>query len=78
MTISKSLAASPKTFTLSVEPTGQRAFIHPYHLGTIESVARTCAEEIFANRNKHGKPTTTVALIRERQFVAFYDGEWSR
>ena len=79
MTISESLANSPKTFTLSIEPTGERCFVHPYHLGTIEMVARQIAEQTFLERNKNGKPTTTVALVwPDRSKVAYYDGDWSR
>ena len=65
-------------FTLSIEPTGKPAFVHGFHLGTDESVARLVAEEMFHARNKAGNHTTTVALIRDHKFISFYDGQWSR
>ena len=65
------------TFTLSIEPTGKPAFQHGFHLGTDERVARQIAEGIFNNRNKHGEPTCTVALIRNRKIFDVYDGKWS-
>ncbi len=64
-------------FILSIEPTGERSFIHGYHLGTDECLARKLAEEHFHDRNDAGFHTCTVALIRDRRLVAVYDGEWS-
>ena len=64
------------SFTLSIEPTGKPAFVHGFHLGTDAAVARRIAEECFHARNKIGLHTTTVALIRDRRFVGFYDGRW--
>ena len=69
------MASTP--YTLSIEPTGKPAFVHGFHLGTDAVVARQIAEEMFHARNKAGEHTTTVALIRDRKFVSFYDGEWS-
>jgi hypothetical protein len=63
------------TFTLSIEPTGKPAFVHGFHLGTDEKIACQIAEEMFHGRNKAGDRTCSVALIRGRKFVAFYDGE---
>lgn len=65
------------TFTLSIEPTGQPAFQHGFHLGTIESVARQCAEDIFRNRNANDQLTCTVALIRDRKIFDVFDGKWA-
>lgn len=64
------------TFTLSIEPVGGSAFQHPYHLGTDERIAREFAEEIFRNRVETGRPTVTVALIRDRRIVDVFDGSW--
>lgn len=65
-------------FILSIEPTGGKAFIHGFHLGTDERLARQIAVEKFNARNAAGMWTTTVALIRGRKLVAVYDGTWSR
>jgi hypothetical protein len=78
MTMAAYLASQPKTFTLSIEPTGGKAFVDGFHLGTDEQVARQIAEERFHGRNKHGMWTQTVALIYDRKLVAVYDGTWSR
>ena len=72
------MAASSSPFTLSIEPTGKSAFQHPFHLGTNEVIARQIAVEMFHGRNQAGDYTCTVALIRDRKIVDFYDGEWSR
>lgn len=66
------------TFTLSIEPTGKPAFVHGFHLGTDEAVARKIAVEMFNARNNAGEHTTTVALILDRKLFAIYDGEWDR
>lgn len=60
-------------FTLSIETTC-RNYQHPFHLGTIEHVARTCAEEIF--RRQRPEPIVTVALIRDRKIFDVFDGTW--
>lgn len=65
-------------FTLSIEPTGGKAFVHGFHLGTDEAVAREIAVEMFHGRNKAGDYTCTVALIRDNAIVDIYDGRWSR
>jgi len=65
------------TFTLSIEPIQGKAFQHGFHLGTIESTARLCAEDVFHSRNANGLPTRTVALIRNRKLFDCYDGKWS-
>jgi hypothetical protein len=63
-------------FLLSIEPTGGKSFLHGFHLGTDERLARMLAEERFHNRNAAGEHTCTVALIRDRRIVAVYDGAW--
>jgi hypothetical protein len=65
------------TFTLSIEATAGQAFVHGFHLGTIESVARQIAQEKFHARIAHGLPVVTVALIRGGKLFDIYDGEWS-
>lgn len=63
-------------FTLSIEPVQGKSFIHGFHLGTVEGVARQCAAEQFHGRNRNGAFTRTVALIRDNKLVGVYDGEW--
>ena len=62
------------TFTLSVEPIASPVYQHPYHLGTIEAVARTIAEDYFIANHRH---TRTVALMRGGHIFDVYDGRWS-
>jgi hypothetical protein len=64
------------TFTLSIETAAGQSFQHGFHLGTIESVARQIAEEMFHNRVKYGHPVVTVALIRGGKLFDCYDGKW--
>lgn len=66
------------TFVLSIEPTDGKSFVHGYHLGTDEAVARAIAAERFHGRNSCGMHTRTVALIRNGRLFAVYDGEWSK
>ncbi len=61
------------TISLSIEPTGKPAFVHGFHLGTDEKLARQIAEEMFAGRNSRGEWTCTVALIRDRKILAIYE-----
>ncbi len=60
------------TITLSIEPIGKPAYQHGFHLGTIESVARQIAEEMFAAR----QDIRTLALIRDRRIIDVFDGLW--
>lgn len=60
-------------FILSIEPTGKPAYVHGFHLGTDEAVARKIAEEMFRSR----RYTCTVALIRDHKLVDVYDGAWA-
>lgn len=64
------------TFTLSIEPTGKPCFVHGFHLGTHEAVARKIAEDAFHARNARGECICTVALIRDRRVFDVYDGTW--
>jgi hypothetical protein len=73
-------------FCLSIEPVNGKTFVHGYHLGTIESVARQIAEKTFRTRNKlhpftdHARnsyTTRTVALIRDGKLFDIYDGTWA-
>jgi hypothetical protein len=65
------------TFILSIE-TNVRTYQHPYHLGTIESVARKCASDIFDHLKPqiNGEYIVSVALIRDGKLFDVYDGEW--
>jgi hypothetical protein len=76
------------TFTLSIEPVDGASFVHGFHLGTIETIARDCARKIFSDRNmasnfykrdlnNHVMATRTVALIRHGKIFDVYDGQWS-
>jgi hypothetical protein len=73
----ESLMACVSPFTLSVEPTEGAVYQHGFHLGTIESVARKCAVDIFVGRNLGGHHTRTVALKRYGKIVDVFDGKWS-
>jgi hypothetical protein len=64
--------------TLSIEPTGGKAFQHGFHLGTDETLARKLAAQEFAERNASGRHTCTVALIRDRRIIGIYDGSWDQ
>jgi hypothetical protein len=65
------------TFVLSIE-TDAGTYMHGYHLGTIESVARSCAEEAFKKmRPKIGTYIVSVALKHADGFFDVYDGQWS-
>lgn len=65
------------TFTLSIEATAGQSFQHHFHLGTIESVARDCAADIFRARVRNSLPVVTVALIREGRIFDVFDGRWN-
>jgi hypothetical protein len=65
-------------FTLSIEDQPGSSFRHPFHLGTIEQVARDCAERAYFDRVYSGQPVVTVALIRDRKLFDCFDGfTWS-
>jgi hypothetical protein len=67
----------PKTFTASVETTEFTSFQYPWHLGTIERVARDCVENIFRSRVKAEVPVLTVALMYDQKIFDVWDGkEW--
>lgn len=63
-------------YLLSIEPTGKKSYIHGYHLGTNEKIAREFAEYLFRARNNCNQFTTSVALMREGKIVDVYDGAW--
>lgn len=62
----------PATYTLSIEPISGPTYQHPFHLGTIESVARQVAADLF-----HAPRMRTVALIINRKIVDVFDGKWN-
>lgn len=65
-------------FILSIEPTEGKSFQYGFHLGTIEPIARGCAEDIFKNYTKGGKITIrTVALMRDGKMFDCFDGDWA-
>jgi hypothetical protein len=66
-----------RIITLSVEPVEGATFVHGFHLGTQESVARMMAAELFFARNAAAKWTRTVALIRNGKMIDCFDGHWS-
>lgn len=69
-----------QTITLSVE-TDKETFVHGFHLGTEEKLARRLAEEFFLYRilpEHRGTYIRSVALIRDGKLVATFDGEWDR
>lgn len=66
-----------QTFTLSIEPTEGDTFTYGYHLGTIESIARDCAEDIFKTYTKGGKIKIRTVALRRDGFFDVYDGEWA-
>jgi hypothetical protein len=62
----------PATYTLSIEPIDGESYQHPFHLGTIESVARQVAADLF-----YAPKMRTVALIFKGKIVdVFYGDEW--
>ena len=67
------------TFTLSIEETVGISKLHGFHLGTIESTARTICEEKLAARKEYGIPTVSLALIRNGKIfdVLYSDGTWN-
>ena len=64
------------TFCLSIEETEGASRLHGFHLGTIESVARSIAEETFHARVRHALPVVTVALMLNGKVFDVYDGRW--
>ena len=64
------------TITLSIELNDGTVFIHGFHLGTDVQFAKAIAEDHFHFRLLK-KPIRSVALIRQQQVLAVYDGEWS-
>lgn len=65
------------TFTLSIE-TDRGTYVHGYHLGTDEGIARTFDVEIFAHRfPRQGTYIRTVALMRDGKVFDVFDGKWA-
>ena len=58
-------------FVLSIEPMKGCTRLHPFHLGTIESVAKQIAEEIFK-----AQKARTVALMKDHRIHDVFDGKW--
>lgn len=71
------LDSFPITFTASIEFEQGVSFQHPYHLGTIEPMARRVVDDIFYARVGNGLPVLTIALKFDGKIVDVYDGkEW--
>jgi hypothetical protein len=67
----------PQPFCLSIE-TDAGAYVDGFHLGTDERLARQLCEEAFHKRiPKQGSHIRTVALMRGRSPLDFFDGTWS-
>ena len=63
-------------FTLSIEPTEGKSYLHPFHLGTDGAIAREFAREVWTRVNKE-RGCVTVALIREGKLYDVWDGvQW--
>jgi hypothetical protein len=64
-------------FLISIEPAEGKSFVHGFHAGTIERVARTLVEDMFRGRNAAGLWTRTVALVRDGKLFDTFDGRWA-
>lgn len=66
------------TYLASVE-TDAGTYIHGFHLGTDERVARQCVVDVFRRIPKQGTRVVTVALLDgARNIVDVYTGDkWS-
>lgn len=58
-------------FVLSIEPVEGKSFVHGFHLGTDERVARQFAEEKY-----RATGARTVALMRDWRIWDVFDGSW--
>ena len=67
---------SKQPFILSIETIAGKAFVHGYHLGTDEKLARQIAEERFHSRIANNLPVVTVAIMRNYKMVDCFDGHW--
>jgi hypothetical protein len=65
----------PKTFTASVEFGEGQSFQYPWHLGTIESIARQCVEDIYARRLGAKALVRTIALVFDGHIIDVFDGD---
>jgi len=63
-------------FVLSIEDVPGHSYMHGFHLGTDERVARQIAEGIYHGRVKYGLPVVTVALMRSGKMIDCYGGRW--
>jgi len=67
----------PMPFLLSIEPCLGDSYMHGFHLGTCEDVAREFAKEIFRRVNSQ-TCLYTVALMRDGKVWDVWDGsEWA-
>ena len=64
-------------FILSIETVEGKSFVHGFHLGTDERLARQIAEEKFRARVADNLPVVTVAIVRNYKMVDCFDGrDW--
>lgn len=59
-------------FVLSIEPMNGPTRQHPFHLGTIETIAKQLAEEIYKAQGAR-----TVALKLNGRTFDVFDGQWA-
>lgn len=65
------------TFTLSIEPISGKSFQHGYHLGTIPSIAKSVAEEVYKRYANSKEGCRTVALMLDGKIQdVFYGDKW--
>jgi hypothetical protein len=66
----------PGIYTLSIEPCNGPTYLHGFHLGTHEHLARQFAEEMYKRINAE-RGCFTVALIRNGHMWDTFDGrDW--
>jgi hypothetical protein len=65
----------PKTFTALIETSEGKSFQHPWHLGTIEPIARYCITYIYESRLSAKFPVLTIALKFDGHIIDVFDGE---
>jgi len=65
-----------KPFTMTIETEeGHPPLFHPYHLGTIERVARDCVLYQYQCRCLAKLPVVTIALWRDGKIIDVFMGD---
>lgn len=62
-------------FTMSIEDTPGHSFMHGFHLGTHEDLARSIVREHFNGRIRANMSTITIALMRDGNIVDVFMGD---